>query len=137
MKVKCIDNEGLNYCLTNDKIYNVEREDDNWYYLLDDNNDLNYYLKDRFEIVAELSIVTIAKEIGELVEKKEKDYNKSFSKTLHKYGNVAYFIKVDDKLIRLKYMLLDNKDVDPNENVEDALKDIIGYSLLMLKEIKK
>ena len=137
MKVKCIDNEGLNHCLTNDKIYNVEREDDIWYYILDDNNDFRYYLKARFEIVTEVNIVTIAKEIGELVEKKEEDYNNSFSKTLHKYGNVAYFIKVDYKLNRLKYMLLDNKDVEPNENVEDTLKDIIRYSLLMLKEIKK
>ena len=34
-------------------------------------------------------------------------------------------------------MLLDNKDIDPNENVEDTLKDIIGYTLLMLKEVKK
>ena len=137
MVVKCIDNVGLNHCLTNDKIYNVIIEDDVWYYLLDDNNDFKYYLKARFEIVSGLNIVSIAKEIAEMVEKKEEDYNNSFSKTLHKYGNVAYFIKVDDKLNRLKYMLLDNKDVEPNENVEDTLKDIIRYSLLMLKEIKK
>ena len=134
MKVKCIDNEGLNHCLTDDKIYNVGREDDIWYYILDDNNDFRYYLKARFEIVTEVNIVTIAKEIGELVEKKDKDYNSAFSKTLKEYGDVAYFLRIDDKLNILKSLLLRSKDAEINESVEDTLKDIVGYTLLMLKE---
>ena len=137
MKVKCVNNENIEYYLTVNKIYPVEEEDETTYTITNDAREKYGYLKCRFVPVGESDIIDIAKEIAELVEKKEEDYNKSFSKTLHKYGNVAYFIKVDDKLNRLKYMLLDNKDVEPGENVEDALKDIIGYSLLMLKEIKK
>ena len=136
MKVKCVNNENVEYYLTANKIYPVE-EDETTYTITNDAREKYGDLKCRFAPVEENDIVDIAKEIGELAEKKEEDYNNSFSKTLHKYGNVTYFIKVDYKLNRLKYMLLDNKDVEPNENVEDTLKDIIRYSLLMLKEIKK
>ena len=137
VEVRCINNKFDKDSLTIGKIYPVIKETDTGYIIIDDTGFTYNYAKDRFILIDENSITGIVRKIGELVEKKEEDYNKSFSKTLHKYGNVAYFIKVDDKLNRLKYMLLDNKDVDPGENVEEALKDIIGYSLLMLKEIKK
>ena len=113
------------------------------YKIIDDNDKMLYYSKCRFIKVPEFNnvpeseIVTIAKEIAELVEKKDKDYNSAFSKTLKEYGNVAYFLRIDDKLNRLKSLLLDNKDAEVNESVEDTLKDIVGYTLLMLKEIKK
>ena len=32
--------------------------------------------------------------------------------------------------------MLNNNNAEINESVEDTLKDIIGYTLLMLKEIK-
>ena len=79
-------------------------------------------------------VISLANEIAELVEKKDKDYNSAFSKTLKEYGDVAYFLRIDDKLNRLKSLLLDNKDAEVNESVEDTLKDIVGYTLLMLKE---
>ena len=82
----------------------------------------------------EKTILDIATEIGQLVEKKDKDYNSAFSKTLKEYGDVAYFLRIDDKLNRLKSLLLCSKDAEINESVEDTLKDIVGYTLLMLKE---
>ena len=82
----------------------------------------------------EKTILDIATEIGQLVEKKDKDYNSAFSKTLKEYGDVAYFLRIDDKLNRLKSLLLRSKDAEINESVEDTLKDIVGYTLLMLKE---
>ena len=81
-------------------------------------------------------IINMAKEIAELVEKKDKDYNSAFSKTLKEYGNVAYFLRIDDKLNRLKNLMLNNTNAEVNESVEDTLKDIIGYTLLMIKEIR-
>ena len=62
--------------------------------------------------------------------------NSAFSKTLKEYGNVAYFLRIDDKLNRLKNLMLNNNNAEVNESIEDTLKDIIGYTLLMLKEIK-
>ena len=140
MKVKCIDNKNVTPHLTIGKIYSVEGESNLSYRITDDENDIVVFSKYRFikvpEVneVSESEIVTIAKEIAELVEKKDKDYNSAFSKTLKEYGDVAYFLRIDDKLNRLKSLLLCSKDAEINESVEDTLKDIVGYTLLMLKE---
>ena len=142
MKVKCIDIKNSLGTLTLGKIYSVNEETEESYYIVNNNGDIRKYNKYRFikvpEIneVSESEIVTIANEIAELVEKKDKDYNSAFSKTLKEYGNVAYFLRLDDKLNRLKNLLLNNNNAEVNESVEDTLKDIIGYTLLMLKEIK-
>lgn len=134
MKVKCIDNKDIRDCLTIDKIYKVLNETENFYHIIDDKDEKTVYAKNRFIVTEESTIIDIANEIAELVEKKDKDYNSAFSKTLKEYGNVAYFLRIDDKLNRLKSLLLDNKDAEVNESVEDTLKDIVGYTLLMLKE---
>ena len=134
MKVKCIDNNCENDCLTKDKIYDVIDESTSLYYIKGDKNKINSFSKRRFITVYENNIIDIAKEIAELVEKKDKDYNSAFSKTLKEYGDVAYFLRIDDKLNRLKSLLLRSKDAEINESVEDTLKDIVGYTLLMLKE---
>ena len=134
MKVKCIDNKSLDGYLTKNKIYLVNKVSDDCYEITDDKDEITYYLKYRFVPVVESDIVNIALEIGELVEKKDKDYNSAFSKTIKEYGYVAYFLRIDDKLNRLKSLLLRSKDAEINESVEDTLKDIVGYTLLMLKE---
>ena len=142
MKVKCIDNKNSLGTLTLGKIYSVNEETEESYYIVNNNGDIRKYNKERFikvpgiNEVNESEIVNIANEIAELVEKKDKDYNSAFSKTLKEYGNVAYFLRIDDKLNRLKNLMLNNNNVEVNESIEDTLKDIIGYTLLMLKEIK-
>ena len=137
MKVKCIDNENAKSYLTKDKIYDVIKKGESLFLIKDDKDELNAYSVSRFAPVEEESkIVTIANEIGQLVEKKDKDYNSAFSKTLKEYGNVAYFLRIDDKLNRLKNLMLNNTNAEVNESVEDTLKDIIGYTLLMIKEIR-
>lgn len=142
MKVKCIDNKNVTDYLTIGKIYTVKGESNLYYRMNDDENDTVVFSKYRFIKVPEFNkveeseIVTIANEIAKLVEKKDKDYNHAFSKTLKEYGNVVYFIRIDDKLNRLKNLMLNNTNAEVEESVEDTLKDIIGYTLLMLKEIK-
>ena len=142
MYVKCIDDKTIEEFITRGKIYLVEKETNDSYKIIDDKDERHYYSKYRFIKVPEVNevyeseIVNIAKDIAELVEKKDKDYNHAFSKTLKEYGNVAYFLRIDDKLNRLKNLMLNNNNAEVNETVEDTLKDIIGYTLLMLKEIK-
>ena len=142
MKVKCIDDKTIEEFITMGKVYLLEKETEDSYKIIDDKDERHYYSKNRFIKVPEVNevyeseIVSIAKEIAELVEKKDKDYNSAFSKTLKEYGNVAYFLRIDDKLNRLKNLMLNNNNAKVNESVEDTLKDIIGYTLLMLKEIK-
>ena len=142
MKVKCIDIKNSLGTLTLGKIYSVNEETEESYYIVNNNGDIRKYNKNRFIKVPEFNnleeseILKIAKEIGQLVEKKDKDYNHAFSKTLKEYGNVAYFLRLDDKLNRLKNLMLNNNNAEVKESVEDTLKDIVGYTLLMLKEIK-
>jgi hypothetical protein len=51
---------------------------------------------------------------------------------MDKYGDTAYFLRIEDKLNRL--INLSKKEAKVNdEKVEDTLKDIIGYTLLMIK----
>ena len=76
-------------------------------------------------------IKEIAVEVAELVEKKNKDYGNSFDKTLAEYGDTAYFLRIEDKLSRLKSPSKKEALV-ADESVEDTLKDIIGYTLLMI-----
>ena len=77
------------------------------------------------------SIMQISIEVAGLVEKKNRDYNNSFDKTLAEYGDTAYFLRIEDKLSRLKS--LSKKDAaEVDESIEETLKDIIGYTLLMI-----
>ena len=79
-----------------------------------------------------MEIRQIALEIAQLVEKKNHDYDNSFDKTMDKYGDTAYFLRIEDKLNRL--INLSKKEAKVNdEKVEDTLKDIIGYTLLIIK----
>lgn len=73
----------------------------------------------------------IALEVAGIVERKNSDYGNSFEKTINEYGNTAYYLRLEDKLSRLKS--LDKKDRKVlDESKIDTLKDIIGYTLLML-----
>lgn len=75
-------------------------------------------------------IKDIALEVAELVEKKNRDCGNSFDKTLDEYGDTAYFLRIEDKISRLKS--LSKKAAEVDESIEDTLKDIAGYTLLMI-----
>ena len=136
MRIRCINNLLTEKYLSKDKIYTVLEEKGDFYIIYDDSKKVNNWSKHRFVPAEENTIIGMAKEIAELVENKDKDYNSPFAKTLQEYGLGTYFLRVDDKLNRLKSLLLNNKDAEVNKSVEDTLKDIVGYTLLMLKEIK-
>ena len=81
--------------------------------------------------IGKMEIRQIALEIAQLVEKKNHDYDNSFDKTMDKYGDTAYFLRIEDKLNRLINLSKKQARVS-DEKIEDTLKDIIGYTLLML-----
>ncbi len=76
-------------------------------------------------------IKDIAADVADLVEKKNKDYGSSFDTTVNKYGMTAYCLRIEDKISRLN-SLTNNKQCVHDESIEDTLKDICGYTLLML-----
>lgn len=72
--------------------------------------------------------------IVDLLERKNNDYGDSATQTYDEYGDVAYFIRLADKINRLKSLTINNKTQQVNdESVEDTVRDIIGYSLLYLE----
>lgn len=77
-------------------------------------------------------IENTAVNIAKLVERKNNDYGNSFAKTMDEYGSSAYFIRIEDKLNRLKHLLSSESKALVNESIEDTLSDIIGYTLLMI-----
>ena len=84
-----------------------------------------------------MKVKEISLEIADLVEKKNKDYGNSFGKTIKEYGMTAYFLRLEDKLSRLKSLNKSQEKPLVNESIEDTLKDIVGYSLLMLNYLRQ
>lgn len=84
------------------------------------------------EVHGENYIRNVAHSISELVDRKNKDYDNSFDKSIDKRGGVAYFVRIEDKLNRLENLLMKDASPKVNESVEDTLSDIIGYTLLMM-----
>ena len=69
---------------------------------------------------------------GTLIEK-NKMYGDSFFKTLEEYGDSLICLRLEDKLNRLKQIILKGiSDKKSDERLVDTLTDIAGYSILSL-----
>ncbi len=67
-------------------------------------------------------------EVADLVISKQRDYG---SDNLKEFGELGIVIRLNDKMNRLKNLLENNK-LPKNESVEDTLRDMIGYAVLLL-----
>ena len=84
---------------------------------------------DRFE-----NMRRVVNDIVNLIEQKNNDYGNSATQTYEEYGDVAFFIRISDKINRLKSLTINNKTQEvKDESIEDTVKDIIGYCLLYLE----
>jgi hypothetical protein len=73
----------------------------------------------------------IAKEIADLLDKKRTDYG---TENIKKFGSHGVLIRVSDKVERL----INLQDKEPNfESLEDTWKDIAGYAILGLIELRE
>lgn len=70
-------------------------------------------------------------ELARVLKEKNKKYGDSFSRTADEYGNAVLLLRIQDKLNRLKQLLI-LKDAYSNsdESVEDTFLDLAGYSVL-------
>lgn len=65
-----------------------------------------------------------------LIEKNQK-YGNSFFKTADEYGKTVLVLRIDDKLNRLKQLILHNESDDmQGESIKDTLIDLAGYAVL-------
>lgn len=77
----------------------------------------------------------IAKELGDLYEKKNLAYGNSFSDTYDKLGLISAVTRISDKFNRL-CNLSTNPDIDNlGESVEDTLRDMACYCIMSVMEL--
>ena len=74
----------------------------------------------------------IALGIADLLDHKNQMYGGSFDKTVDEYGLSVICLRLEDKLNRLKSIILSNRKEKKKKKLEDTLKDIAGYSILSL-----
>lgn len=69
--------------------------------------------------------------LKDLLQQKNKMYGNSFFKTLDEYGQVLICVRLEDKLNRLKQIILKGeKDDKTDERLIDTLMDLAGYAIL-------
>lgn len=77
----------------------------------------------------------IAKELGDLYEKKNLAYGNSFSDTYNKLGVVSAVTRISDKFNRL-CNLVKNPDIDNlGESLDDTLRDMACYCVMTVMEL--
>lgn len=70
-------------------------------------------------------------ELANILKQKNKKYGDSFTKTADEYGNAVLLVRIQDKLNRLKQILILNESADnTGESELDTLLDLAGYAVL-------
>lgn len=77
----------------------------------------------------------ICKELNNIYQRKNHDYNDSFSKTFKEYGLVMSAIRLEDKLTRFKQLIKHNAEVK-DESIQDTLLDLANYAIMTLIELR-
>lgn len=75
-----------------------------------------------------MELKKLAEQLGSMLEKKNRAYGDSYFKTRKRYGEIAFLIRLEDKVNRLEQLI--NGVEDNGESIIDTLFDIAGYCLL-------
>ena len=75
-------------------------------------------------------------DLKEIIMSKNIDYNDSFHDLFVEYGLESSYIRLTDKLNRLKYLAKHDVNVK-DEKVIDTLQDLVNYGIMTLLELKK
>ena len=78
----------------------------------------------------------ITDEMVKLYERKNSDYGSSIHDTYMKYGAVAYLVRMEDKINRVRSLTQNNNQKVEDEKIHDSLVDLANYSILMLLELE-
>jgi Nucleotide modification associated domain 1 len=104
---------------------------DDEYEVLEYDTEINHDNKSDVELFRE-----ICREITDLYERKNHDYGNSFSEQFKEYGLLSGVIRLDDKMKRLK-QLMKHKAKVKDESIEDTVRDMAGYCIMILMELRK
>lgn len=79
----------------------------------------------------EQKINNTCSELAILLKEKNHKYGDSFTKTVDEYGKAVLLLRIQDKLNRLKQLLILKEPCnDKEESIEDTFLDIAGYAVL-------
>lgn len=78
----------------------------------------------------------ILKPVADLLQRKNTDYGSSYDELRDEFGELAFIIRLSDKLARLKTLVKQDAKIK-SESKQDTIKDIIGYCTLELRYIRK
>ena len=78
----------------------------------------------------------LTKEMQELCERKNKDYGNSANDTYKKYGMVSYLVRMEDKINRIRNLVLKGDQQVKDESIRDTLIDLANYSLLAIIDME-
>jgi glycosyltransferase involved in cell wall biosynthesis len=77
----------------------------------------------------------IRERFNETLEKKNRDYGNSFSEQFKEYGLVSSCIRLEDKMRRLKKLVMSRERHVKDESIRDTLPDMAGYAILTINEL--
>lgn len=136
-EVICVNNKSFENCLSVGKLYKVTGREPNMYRVEIDEGEEYWFDQDRFmpPVKNEPKLETIANEIGELVQEKNKAYGNSFGKSgdflkllypdgikPEQYQDMLLVVRIFDKQMRIA----NKKDAFG----ESPYRDIAGYGIL-------
>lgn len=75
--------------------------------------------------------------MADIYEQKNKKYGNSFTKTYQEYGKTVLCIRLEDKLSRIKQLLLNGQEGTADESVTDTLIDMANYAIMAVMELEK
>ena len=71
----------------------------------------------------------IVSKLRDTYERKNTDYGNSFEESLDEFGAIAFVVRADDKMRRLK-QLVSNPAQVKDESFEDTVKDLANYCIM-------
>lgn len=80
----------------------------------------------------ENSIKIQCEDLEILLQNKNKDYGNSVQRSLNKYGDIAFMVRLEDKFNRLENLFRNGQRCVEDEGFLDTVRDIAGYCVLFL-----
>lgn len=78
----------------------------------------------------------ITEEMQELCKRKNSDYGSSVNDTYKKYGMVSYLVRMEDKINRIRNLVLNGNQKVEDERIRDTLMDLANYSILAIIDME-
>lgn len=78
----------------------------------------------------------ITEEMQELCKRKNSDYGSSVNDTYKRYGLVSYLVRMEDKINRVRNLVLNKDQKVEDEKIRDTLMDLANYSILAIIDME-